>query len=63
VNCRALLVSFTYVFELQGSDTSDYEEWVPADALRDGSCLMGRKIKITRRKRAVQCFNGWDFDR
>ena len=24
---------------------------------------MGRKIKITRRKRAVQCFNGWDFDR
>jgi hypothetical protein len=24
---------------------------------------MGRKVTYTRRKRAVQCFNGWDFDR
>ena len=46
-----------------GSDTSDYEQWVPADDLRDGACLMGRKVKYTRRKRAVQCFNGWDYDR
>jgi len=46
-----------------GSDTSDYEEWVPADSLREGACLMGRKVSYTRRKRAVQCFNGWDFDR
>ena len=29
-----------------GSDASDYEEWVPADSLRDGSCLMGRKVRL-----------------
>eukprot|EP00960_Hanusia_phi_P077226 768667-Hanusia_phi.AAC.8 len=46
-----------------GSDASDYEEWTPADALRSGSCLLGRKVTYTRRKRAVQCFNGWDYDR
>ena len=40
-------------------DTSDYEEWVPADALREGGCLMGRKVMYTRRKREVQCFNGY----
>mmetsp|Transcript_40785 Transcript_40785/g.96132 ORF Transcript_40785/g.96132 Transcript_40785/m.96132 type:complete len:871 (-) Transcript_40785:64-2676(-) len=46
-----------------GGEGSDYEFWTPADSIRKGSCLMGRKVTYTRRKRAVQCFNGWDFDR
>ena len=46
-----------------GGDASDYEFWTPADELRQGSCLLGRKVTYTRRKRAVQCFNGWDNDR
>jgi len=46
-----------------GADASDYEEWTPADELRAGNCLLGRKVTFTRRKREVQCFNGWDYDR
>jgi len=46
-----------------GADASDYEMWTPADELRAGGCLLGRKVTFTRRKRAVQCFNGWDYDR
>ena len=45
-----------------GSDTSDYEEWIPSDELREGKCLLGRKVTYTRRKRDARCFNGHDYD-
>eukprot|EP01125_Pyxidicula_operculata_P022767 TRINITY_DN9560_c0_g1_i2.p1 TRINITY_DN9560_c0_g1~~TRINITY_DN9560_c0_g1_i2.p1 ORF type:complete len:776 (-),score=189.67 TRINITY_DN9560_c0_g1_i2:226-2553(-) len=38
------------------SPDSDYETWEPSDA-RDDECLLGRRVKYTRRKQSAKCFN------
>jgi hypothetical protein len=37
---------------------SDYEQWTPADSLREGACLLGSKSTFVRRKREAKCWNG-----
>ena len=43
------------------SENSDYEEWSPDDGRLGGFCLMGKKTFYIRRKRNVECFNGFNF--
>lgn len=42
--------------------SSDYEFWVPGDAL-GSRCLLGRSIKYMRRRVTSECYNGRDFSR
>ena len=44
-------------------NTTDYEEWSPHSAHSLSSCVLGRKISITRKKQGAKCFNGEKFDR
>lgn len=46
-----------------GSDTSDYEFWSPSDGRMNGQCLMGHKVKYTRRKQEAQCYNPEEVER
>jgi Sortilin, neurotensin receptor 3, C-terminal len=41
-----------------GTDASDFERWAPSATSAGDSCLMGRKVEYTRRKRDRACYNG-----
>ncbi|EGR32320.1 hypothetical protein IMG5_088080 [Ichthyophthirius multifiliis] len=47
--------------ESPGNADSDYEYWVPHNP--GEGCLLGKEIKIVRRKRNAQCFNSENFER
>jgi len=46
-----------------GSEESDYEFWSPSDGRMNGQCLMGHKVKYTRRKQDAQCYNPEEVER
>ena len=43
------------------SKDSDYEDWVPA-WYHSSKCILGKKVRYIRRKRASKCFNGPSFN-
>ncbi|GAB5370045.1 hypothetical protein AAMO2058_001458500 [Amorphochlora amoebiformis] len=45
------------------TDESDYEFWSPSDGRMNGQCLMGHKVKYTRRKQDAQCYNPEEIER
>eukprot|EP00004_Rigifila_ramosa_P027712 TRINITY_DN911_c0_g1_i2.p1 TRINITY_DN911_c0_g1~~TRINITY_DN911_c0_g1_i2.p1 ORF type:complete len:770 (+),score=201.52 TRINITY_DN911_c0_g1_i2:201-2312(+) len=47
--------------EHPGKKDSDYEIFSPSDT-REGKCLFGAEMQITRRKQDAQCWNGNEFD-
>mmetsp|Transcript_41952 Transcript_41952/g.70015 ORF Transcript_41952/g.70015 Transcript_41952/m.70015 type:complete len:856 (+) Transcript_41952:36-2603(+) len=46
-----------------GTPESDYEFWSPSDGRMNGQCLMGHKVKYTRRKQDAQCYNPEEVER
>jgi len=46
-----------------GAEESDYEYWSPSDGRMNGQCLMGHKVKYTRRKQDAQCYNPEESER
>jgi hypothetical protein len=40
-----------------GTETSDFERWAPSATSKGDSCLMGRRVEYTRRKRERPCYN------
>jgi Sortilin, neurotensin receptor 3, C-terminal len=45
-----------------GTETSDYERWAPSATAKGDSCLMGRRVEYTRRKRDRACHNSDDIE-
>ncbi len=46
-----------------GTEESDYEFWSPSDGRMNGQCLMGHKVKYTRRKQDAKCYNPEEIER
>lgn len=40
-----------------GMEASDFERWAPSATSKGDSCLMGRRVEYTRRKRDRACYN------
>lgn len=40
-----------------GTEASDFERWAPSATSKGDSCLMGRRVEYTRRKRDRACYN------
>lgn len=45
-----------------GTENSDYERWAPSATAKGDSCLMGRRVEYTRRKRDRACYNSDDIE-